>query len=119
MNAREASTFTPIWTHEMGRRLRIARQCMQIDQSEFGERIGLKQHQVSKMENGAFYVIPVSKLKAALESHFKFVVFGDDEKSYDLNMIHRKYYNEKLNRGGTKLTDREIRNRVYGEFRRR
>lgn len=99
--ALEAKTVV-LFDLPMGRRLRVARQKMRLQQGEFAPLIGITQQELSRLERGqkARVSIPITTLKSVLGKFFVFVAlgFGSDTVQVtagDLRAIHARPKNYK------------------------
>lgn len=100
----------PVFTREIGARLRWIRMKLLLDQAALGEKLGLGQQQVSRLEKGRDFhresPITVTKLKEILGRDFLFVMLGTGEDKYNFNSILSKYWDAKNAPKGNRTTYR-------------
>lgn len=100
MKQHELENLTPIWSPEMGDRLKIARMKLKLSQGELAALLAITQSTVSKLECGVVQValLPLSVLKFALTDHLTYVLWGSRESAYSPNYIIQEYW-KRLKRG--------------------
>lgn len=90
---------TPIFTPDMGSRLRIVRMKKKWSQAQMGDALGISQQQVGRLEAGRIQTMenPFSTavLKRVLESHTAFVLFGSNPERYIIPAIKAAYWADK------------------------
>lgn len=95
-NERLWEISTPIFTPDMGLRLKIARMKLKWSQAELGERLGVSQQQIGRIEAGRRQTIenPFSSavLRDALRTHINYVLFGSNADLYDYVKIKAAYW---------------------------
>ncbi len=87
--------LTPIWDKEMGERLTIARMKMHLDQTQLGEKLGVTQTTISKIETGRIGVsrkgITLAKLIEVFDADVDYILLGTNSDATPTAYIHRVY----------------------------
>ena len=95
-NERIWEIATPIFTPDMGMRLKIARMKLKWSQAEMGERLGVSQQQIGRIESGRIQTMenPFSAavLRDALRAHTNYVLFNSNADLYDYVKIKAAYW---------------------------
>lgn len=94
---------TPIFTPEMGQRLKLARMKLLMDQSELGEKLGCSQSAISHLEKGSQKTsrepFTVLQFKDVFGPLWTYVLFGTNEASLSPAHIRKVYWDARLKRG--------------------
>lgn len=86
---------TPIFDAATGRRLRMMRMKILMDQSELGEALGLSQKTISHLENGMLPISrvgpSVSKYREVFGTHTDYVLLGTGAAQYNFDTIMSRF----------------------------
>jgi DNA-binding XRE family transcriptional regulator len=106
-----ADVTTPMFNGEIGSRLKLVRMKLLLDQAEFGERLGIGQGAVSRLETGKVTVLErpftTTKFREVVGTHFMFVMFGTNPERYSVGHINKAYWDHKNAAKGNR-TERPI-----------
>jgi transcriptional regulator with XRE-family HTH domain len=101
--SRLKQAMTPLWTKEMGHRLRIARMKQGRSQLEFAALLSTEAHpvsqqQIARVENGRMDRIGVTwaRLEAVLGTQLSYVLIGAGAALYNERLIHRRYWDLRM-----------------------
>lgn len=101
---------TPIFTKEVGERMALARMKLLWDQKELGEKLGISQQQVGKIESGhriAERALSTAKFKEVFGDAFMFILFGTGDHRFPENHIRKTYWNHRNSKKGNRLAPRD------------
>lgn len=108
---RVMETVTPIFDKEMGRRLKFMRMALFLDQAQLGEKLGVTQQMIAKLELGQTKVsrvpIPLIRFYLVFGCATHHILFGSDAKQFNYEQINRKYWIEKDRRKGNRTGNRD------------
>lgn len=108
---RMAEAVAPIFDEKMGRRLKYMRMALLLDQKQLGERLGVPQQMIAKLELGKTKVsrepISLAKFYAVFGCVTHHILFGLDKEHFDYEQINRKYWIEKDRRKGNRTGNRD------------
>lgn len=123
---RLCETVAPIFDQERGRRLKFMRQALLLDQKELGQKLGVPQQTIAKLELGQ---VRVGRHPVTLSQFYKIfgcathhILFGLDAGSYNYQSITDKYWGIKNigkgDRSTIRLTKRQreklLRKKSFG-----
>jgi hypothetical protein len=89
----------PLFDADMGSRLELIRVKLLMSQTELAAKLGIKQTQLSKLENGYLEVAPftLGTLRAATLEHFHFILFGTGNAAgWNVGHLYSKFWDERL-----------------------
>lgn len=98
------SVSAPIFTPEMGNRMRLARMKLLMDQKELGEKFGCPQGAISRLEKGLQSTLEepftVLQLKDLFGPLWTYILFGSNENLVNEKHVVKTYWNARLKRDG-------------------
>ena len=101
---------TPIFDKEIGYRMKFMRMALLMDQEQLGERLGVSQQMIAKLELGQTHTsrkpITLSKLYSVFGCAVHHILFGHNKDAYNYNEINHKYWTEKDRRKGNRTAFR-------------
>lgn len=82
---RHFKATTPLVTPAMGKRLKSAREMMELSQKQMADLFRVTQTDISRLENGRLDRIPLStwEFRTALDKHFEYVLTGVGNWKYE------------------------------------
>lgn len=94
--------LTPIWTSDMGIRLKNARQSMLMSQAEFGEKLGMTQQMIARLEKGLESSVTKNYIEwaDALGKLTNYVFFGTSKEKVEVPGLNKKYWKVRLSTCG-------------------
>jgi transcriptional regulator with XRE-family HTH domain len=89
---------TPVWSKEMGQRLKLVRMKLLMDQFELSVKLDMPQSTLSNLENGRVEhaAFTLGKLKEVFHKHTAFILIGVNPERYHERMIHYRYWDFRL-----------------------
>jgi transcriptional regulator with XRE-family HTH domain len=89
---------TPVWTKDMGARLKLVRMKLLFDQFELSVKLDMPQSTLSNLENGRVIHGPftVAKLKEIFHKHTAFILLGQAPERFNARVIHKNYWDFRL-----------------------
>lgn len=122
---RMAETVAPIFDRERGKRLKYMRMLLLLDQKQLGEKLGVTQQTITKLERG---ITPVSRVPITLARFYsvfgcvtEHILYGRDKDQFNYEQINSKYWREKDRRKGNRsgyrdtwANRRKLRRRLTG-----
>lgn len=103
-------TVAPIFDREMGGRLKCVRMSLLLDQTQLGEKLGVTQQMIAKLELGQTKIsripIPLIRFYLVFGCAVHHILFGIDKHLFNYEQINAKYWREKDRRKGNKSARR-------------
>lgn len=107
---------SPIFDTARGKKLALARMKLLMTQAELGEKLGVGQRTISRIEAGGHLftcpAITLAALKTALEPEgWRFVMFYEGQfhsTAYDPGRIHELYWKPRRKKQGNRKTERSF-----------
>lgn len=107
---RLAETVAPIFDAERGKRLRYMRMALLMDQKHLGERFGVPQQQIAKLELGQIKIgrnpITLAQVFSVFGCATHHILFGLDSEKYNYQLIRDAYWKEKDRTKGDRTSTR-------------
>lgn len=100
---------TPLWTREMGERLKLMRMSLFLDQTALGQYLGVSQKVISEIETGRRREparILLSHLETMFGDKLGYVLFGSAPERFNSRFIVYKYWELKRANQGNRLDNR-------------
>lgn len=119
---RMSETVTPIFDEERGHRLRYMRMALMMDQKQLGEKLGVSQQAIAKLELAQIQVtrkpITLAKFYRVFGCATHHVLFGLDSETHNYEAIKRAYWHEKDRTKGDRTSTRLTRKQHHANLRR-
>lgn len=92
--------LTPIFTPDMGQRMKLVRAKMKMSQTEFAEKLGISQKGVSQLERGNLRVmqrpVSVKVLQTVVGKELFFVIKGAGMERFSQQFIWSEYWKSRF-----------------------
>lgn len=109
-----ADVTAPIFSKEIGSRLKLVRMKLLLDQKELGEKLGIDQGAISRIETGKIQVLQrpftTAKFREVVGQHFMFVMFGTNPERYSVGHINKTYWDHKNAAKGPRAAGSQSKN---------